>query len=58
MKIKDVPTGTKIKCCGATAKVLSHGTMGTRVSVETIPENCGFVIGFQIWSSNTLVERS
>ena len=53
MKIKDVPDRSKIVCNGATAEVLSKGTMGTRVDVKSIPENSGLSLGFQVWSNET-----
>ena len=57
MKIKDVPEGSKIICNGATAEVLSKGTMGTRVNVLTVPDvNTGFPLGKQIWSNESIVE--
>jgi len=55
MKIKAVPVGSNIECNGAKAVVLSHGVMGTRVSVLEITEYNGFVLGFQIWSEESEV---
>ena len=55
MKIKEVEIGSTVKCCGATAKILSRGIMGTRVKVTKLPklddEQQGFHIGEQIWSN-------
>ena len=57
MRIKEVPEGSKIQCNGATAEVLTHGPMGTRVNVLTVPDkNTGFPIGRQIWSNESVVE--
>lgn len=57
MRIKNVPEGSIIKCCGATARVLSKGQMGTRVKVLTVPdETTGFPLGKQIWSNQSVVE--
>ena len=56
MRIKHAPEGSEIVCCGATAEIISHGPMGTRLKVLTIPENSGFVLGFQIWSAESVVE--
>ena len=56
MKIEQVPIGTEIKCNCATAKVVAHGQMGTRVNVTKMPELSGFVFGLQIWSSQTDVK--
>ena len=58
MKIKNVEIGSIVKCCGAIAKVITNGSMGTRVNVTKIPEDSGFTLGFQIWSNETLVEST
>jgi len=57
MRIDEVPEGVKIVCNGATAEVLSKGTMGTRVNVLTVPDvGSGFPLGKQIWSNGSVVE--
>ena len=56
MRIKSAPPGSPIQCCGATAEILRHGELGCRVKVLTIPENSGFCLGPQIWSSESVVE--
>jgi len=56
MKIEQVPPGTVIECCGAVAKVIAPGIMGTRVNVTKLPEDSGFTLGFQIWSNQTEVK--
>ena len=57
MRIDEVPEGSKIICNGATAEVLSKGTMGTRVNVLTVPDVAsGFSLGKQIWSNLSDVE--
>jgi len=59
IKIKEVEIGSIVKCCGATAEVLSRGMMGTRVKVTKLPklddEQQGFHIGEQIWSNESEV---
>ena len=58
MKLKDVKIGSTIICCRAKAKVLSRGELGTRVKVLEVPEDSGFVLGNQVWSSSSIVKRS
>lgn len=63
MRIKEVPEGSKIICCGATAEVLKHGPMGTRVNVLKLKkvDYPGFALGLQIWSSLsdvTIIKKS
>lgn len=58
MRIKDVPEGSIIKCCGSTAQVLKRGELGTRVKVLTLKkvDYPGLALGHQIWSNDTDVE--
>lgn len=57
MKISQLPIGSKVVCCGATAEVLNTGAMGTRVNVLTVPDvSSGFPLGKQIWSNLSDVE--
>ena len=58
MILKDAKIGSIIICCRAKAKVLSRGALGTRVNVLEIPEDSGFTLGTQIWSSGAIVKRS
>ncbi len=60
MKIKNIKIGSIVQCCGATAEVLKHGSLGCRVNVKVLPklkdEYQGFSLGLQIWSSESMVE--
>jgi len=56
MRIREVPDGSEIICCGATAEILSKGESGCRFKVLPILENSGFYLGNQIWSNESIVE--
>ena len=55
MKISKAPIGSTVKCCGNTAVILKHGSMGTRINVLK-SEFDNTILGNQIWSNDTPVE--